>query len=67
MRLWSKPVGPSVSTLSVPNRTLADLRELIVVAWLAQNASHDPKAMNELTKRLTTLCKGTGHREWRPF
>ncbi|MDW5325620.1 aminoglycoside phosphotransferase family protein [Plantactinospora sp. KLBMP9567] len=48
-------------------RTLADLRELIMVAWLAQNASHDPKAMNELAKRLATLRTGTGHRDWQPF
>ncbi|GIG85138.1 phosphotransferase enzyme family protein [Plantactinospora endophytica] len=48
-------------------RTLADLRELLMVAWLAQNASHDPKAMQELNKRLTTLRTGIGHRDWQPF
>ncbi|MGI5146199.1 phosphotransferase enzyme family protein [Plantactinospora sp. CA-294935] len=48
-------------------RTLANLRELIMVAWLAQNAFHDPKAMNELTKRLATLRTGTGRRDWQPF
>ncbi|MGI5214359.1 phosphotransferase enzyme family protein [Plantactinospora sp. CA-290183] len=48
-------------------RTLADLRELLMVTWLAQNAPHDPRAMAELTKRITTLRTGSGHRNWQPF
>jgi Ser/Thr protein kinase RdoA (MazF antagonist) len=45
---------------------LADVRELLMVTWLAQNA-HDRHAAAELAKRLDTLRRGTSRRTWDPF
>jgi Ser/Thr protein kinase RdoA (MazF antagonist) len=45
---------------------LRDVRELLMVAWLAQNA-HEPQVAAELTKRVEALRTGRSRRDWRPF
>jgi aminoglycoside phosphotransferase len=45
---------------------LADVRELLMVAWLAQNA-RDPGTAEELARRLDTMRNGGSRRNWRPF
>ncbi|MEU9508570.1 aminoglycoside phosphotransferase family protein [Micromonospora sp. NPDC048170] len=46
---------------------LSEVRELLMVAWLAQNAECDNKARAELTKRLSALRTGDSRRDWKPF
>jgi aminoglycoside phosphotransferase (APT) family kinase protein len=45
---------------------LANVRELLMVAWLAQNA-HDEQAAEELAKRLETMRSGGARTSWQPF
>ncbi|MFI7598405.1 phosphotransferase enzyme family protein [Actinoplanes sp. NPDC049681] len=45
---------------------LADIKELMMVTWLAQGAS-DGKARQELAQRLDTLRTGEGRKLWKPF
>jgi aminoglycoside phosphotransferase len=45
---------------------LADLRELLMVAWLAQNARDDEVA-DELAKRLNTMRSSEPRTQWSPF
>jgi len=45
---------------------LADVRELLMVAWLAQNA-RDPGVAEELARRLDTMRNGGSRQDWRPF
>jgi hypothetical protein len=45
---------------------LADVRELLMVAWLAQNARADEVA-DELSRRLDTMRNDGPRTEWRPF
>lgn len=45
---------------------LADVRELLMVAWLAQNVRAEEVA-DELSRRLDTMRNGTPRTGWRPF
>lgn len=45
---------------------LADVRELLMVAWLAQNVRHDQVA-DEFAGRLDTMRTGAPRTTWRPF
>ena len=45
---------------------LADVRELLMVAWMAQNVS-DPKVASEFASRLDTMRHDRPRRGWRPF
>ncbi|RZU51535.1 Ser/Thr protein kinase RdoA (MazF antagonist) [Krasilnikovia cinnamomea] len=47
--------------------TLADVKEYMMVTWLAQNARPGTKTASELSRRVRTLRTGRGHREWKPF
>lgn len=40
---------------------------LDVVAWLYQNAGHDPEAAAELAARIADLRTGASRRGWKPF
>ncbi len=46
---------------------LADIRELTMVTWLAQNACESPEIATEVAKRVADLRSGAGHRDWAPF
>jgi len=46
---------------------LRDTRELIMVSWLAQNASESPDVAAEVHKRIGDLRSGDGRRDWAPF
>ena len=46
---------------------LRSIRELIMVAWLAQNTRESPEIAAEVTKRLEDMRSGDGPRDWAPF
>jgi hypothetical protein len=46
---------------------LRDVRELLMVAWLAQNIAVSPEVAAEVGKRIADLRAGDGRREWGPF
>ena len=46
---------------------LADLRELLMVAWLGEMLNGGPKARAEYDKRITTLRTHGTRRHWRPL
>jgi aminoglycoside phosphotransferase (APT) family kinase protein len=47
---------------------LRDIRELIMVAWLAQNTRESPEIAAEVAKRIGDLRRGgDGPRDWAPF
>jgi len=46
---------------------LRDIRELIMVAWLAQNTRESPEVAAEVAKRIEDLRNGDGPRQWAPF
>jgi aminoglycoside phosphotransferase (APT) family kinase protein len=46
---------------------LRSVRELLMVAWLAQNTREDPKIAAEVAKRIADLRAGDGRRDWAPF
>jgi len=46
---------------------LRDVRELIMVAWLAQNTRESPEIAAEVSKRIADLRGGDGFRDWAPF
>jgi hypothetical protein len=46
---------------------LRDIRELIMVAWLAQNTREGPEIAVEVSKRIADLRVGDGFRDWAPF
>lgn len=46
---------------------LADIRELSMVIWLAQNAGHDDQAAAEVRRRLSDPRTGGDRRGWKPF
>lgn len=46
---------------------LRSIRELIMVAWLAQNTRESPEIAAEVAKRIEDLRGGDGPRDWAPF
>ncbi|WP_268824097.1 phosphotransferase enzyme family protein [Yinghuangia soli] len=46
---------------------LADIREMTMVVWLAQNAGHSEQADAELGRRLSDLRSGGDRLGWKPF
>lgn len=46
---------------------LADVHELMMVAWLAQSVAENPAVGDEVGRRIADLRSGTPHRAWRPF
>ena len=46
---------------------LRSIRELIMVSWLAQNASENSDVADEVHKRINDLRSGDGRRDWAPF
>lgn len=46
---------------------LRDIRELIMVAWLAQNSRESAEIAAEVAKRIADLRSGDGPRRWAPF
>jgi Ser/Thr protein kinase RdoA (MazF antagonist) len=47
--------------------TLADVRELVMVTWMAQNAHQDDRTAAELAKRIHSIRTGSSRRDWQPF
>ncbi|KKD07120.1 phosphotransferase enzyme family protein [Streptomyces sp. WM6386] len=46
---------------------LRSVRELLMVTWLSQNAGTDPRAAEEVEKRVESLRSGGSRRDWAPF
>ncbi|MFK0103253.1 phosphotransferase enzyme family protein [Streptomyces sp. NPDC091217] len=46
---------------------LRSIRELLMVTWLSQNASTNPRAAEEVEKRVESLRSGGSRRDWAPF
>ncbi|MFD8071598.1 phosphotransferase enzyme family protein [Streptomyces sp. NPDC059718] len=46
---------------------LRSIRELLMVTWLSQNASTNPRAAEEVEKRVRSLRSGGSRRDWAPF
>lgn len=46
---------------------LADYREITMTLWLAGKAAGEPRAAEEVHKRVETLRSGGDRREWKPF
>ena len=46
---------------------LRDVRELLMVAWLAQNTRETPEIAAEVARRIEDLRSGDGRRDWAPF
>ena len=46
---------------------LRSIRELLMVTWLSQNAGANPRAAEEVEKRMETLRSGGSRRDWAPF
>ncbi|MFM9446921.1 phosphotransferase enzyme family protein [Streptomyces acidiscabies] len=46
---------------------LRSVRELLMVTWLSQNAGTDPRAAEEVEKRVQSLRSGGSRRDWAPF
>jgi hypothetical protein len=46
---------------------LRDLRELLMVLWLAGQAEASVAAADEFAVRIATLRTGTGRESWRPL
>ncbi|WP_436773190.1 phosphotransferase enzyme family protein [Yinghuangia sp. YIM S09857] len=46
---------------------LADIRELDMVVWLAQNVGHSADVAAEVARRIADLRGGAGRRGWRAF
>jgi len=46
---------------------LRDVRELIMVSWLSQNAGVSPAVAAEARKRISDMRSGDGRRDWAPF
>jgi aminoglycoside phosphotransferase (APT) family kinase protein len=47
--------------------TLADLRELMMVAWLGHQVTTSERSAAEFTRRVRSLRTGEGRHEWGPF
>jgi hypothetical protein len=60
--------GYGFDVLSWPGYpVLRDVRELIMVAWLAQNTRESPEIAAQVAKRIEDLRSGDGRRDWAPF
>lgn len=46
---------------------LRDIRELIMVTWLAQNTGESHEIAGEVAKRIADLRRGDGRRDWAPY
>lgn len=46
---------------------LRSIRELLMVTWLSQNAGANPRAAEEVEKRVESLRSGGSRRDWAPF
>jgi Ser/Thr protein kinase RdoA (MazF antagonist) len=46
---------------------LRSVRELLMVLWLAQNAGVEPRAAQEVERRVDSLRSGASRRDWAPF
>ncbi len=46
---------------------LRDIRELLMVAWLAQNTRESTRIADEVARRIGDLRRGDGPRDWAPF
>ncbi|MFF1295632.1 MULTISPECIES: phosphotransferase enzyme family protein [unclassified Streptomyces] len=46
---------------------LRSIRELLMITWLSQNAATDPRAAEEVAKRVESLRSGGSRRDWAPF
>ncbi|GBQ04223.1 aminoglycoside phosphotransferase [Streptomyces spongiicola] len=46
---------------------LRSIRELLMVTWLSQNVGTNPRADEEVEKRVQTLRSGGSRRDWAPF
>ncbi|MFI1173282.1 phosphotransferase family protein [Streptomyces melanogenes] len=46
---------------------LADLRELMMVAWMGQQVATSAKSAGEFARRMQSLRTGEGRWEWKPF
>jgi hypothetical protein len=46
---------------------LCRVRELLMVTWLSQNAGTNPRAAEEVARRVETLRSGGSRRDWAPF
>jgi thiamine kinase-like enzyme len=47
--------------------TLADVREVVMTAWLASTAQPGTEAAEELARRISDLRTGASRRGWRPL
>lgn len=47
--------------------TLADIREVLMVQWLAVRAAHDDQAAAEVHKRIAAIRYGRSRQDWRPY
>ncbi|MBU6530169.1 phosphotransferase family protein [Streptomyces sp. NPDC057245] len=47
--------------------TLADLRELMMVAWLGHQVGTSERSAAEFARRVRSLRTGEGRKEWNPF
>ena len=60
--------GYGFDVMSWPGyRVLRDVRELLMVAWLAQNIRESPEIAAEVVSRIADLRGGDGRRDWAPF
>lgn len=48
-------------------QTLSDVREFLMVTWLAQNAESNADASRELRKRIAALQSGASRKDWLPL
>lgn len=48
-------------------QVMADVRELLMVAWLAEKAVSEATAAEEFARRVETLRSGGSRRDWRAF
>ncbi|MGP3979482.1 phosphotransferase enzyme family protein [Streptomyces sp. KR80] len=46
---------------------LRSVRELLMITWLSQNAGANPRAAEEVERRVETLRSGGSRRDWAPF
>ncbi|MEU1072431.1 MULTISPECIES: aminoglycoside phosphotransferase family protein [unclassified Streptomyces] len=46
---------------------LADVRELMMVAWMGQQVATSARSAGEFARRVQSLRTGEGRKEWKPF